>query len=62
MTLFKGHKVRDLVDALIYIGPSDQWVFVPPPREAYDEEYWKELNRRSMILFGQSLDDRPGNR
>lgn len=62
MTLFKGLKVKDLVDALIYIGPSDQWVFAPPRREAYDDEYWAELNRRSMILFGQSLEDRVGTR
>jgi hypothetical protein len=62
LVLYKGRKVRELVDALIYIGPSDQWVFVPPPREAYDDEYWEELNRRSMILFGQPLDERLGNR
>ena len=32
--------------------PTD---LVSPPRKACDEGYWKELNRRSLILYGESL-------
>jgi len=49
-TLYKGCQVKDLFDALIYIGPGREWETMPAPPQAYDEEYRAELNRRSMIL------------
>jgi hypothetical protein len=57
--LYSGHVVRDLFDALIYIGPSSEWGSVPasfdPKRDA---AYLAELDRRSRIRFGRPM--RPG--
>ncbi len=54
--LYSGYLVRDLFDALIYIGPTDEWEYVPAAfdRER-DAEYLKELNRRSLLRFGRPL-------
>jgi len=57
--LYRGLPVKELFDALIYIGPSSEWGIVGDSPEIYqDEEYWTELNRRSMIRFGRSMDSR----
>jgi hypothetical protein len=54
VTLYSDHVVRDLFDALVYIGPSSQWETVPgsldPERDA---AYLQELNRRSMLRLGR---------
>jgi hypothetical protein len=54
--LYSEYSVRDLFDALVYIGPSNQWEHVPgsfdPKR---DEAYLDELNRRSLIRFGRPM-------
>lgn len=55
--LYSGYRVRDLFDALIYIGPSSEWSYVPGSfDEERDEEYLEELNRRSLVRFGRPLD------
>jgi hypothetical protein len=54
--LYSGHLVRDLFDALVYIGPSSDWgrekSSLDPER---DREYLIELNRRSLLRFGRPL-------
>jgi hypothetical protein len=55
--LYSGYLVRDLFDALLYIGPSSDWSHVPGSfDQERDEEYLKELNRRSLLRFGRPLD------
>lgn len=54
--LYSEYLIRDLFDALIYIGPSSEWQNVGgslDPRG--DEEYLQELNRRSLLRFGREL-------
>jgi hypothetical protein len=54
--LYSGYLVRDLFDALLYIGPSSDWSFVPGSfDQERDEKYLKELNRRSLVRFGRPL-------
>lgn len=58
MIFYKGYSVEDIVDALIYIGPSKDWKIVAAPQEAFqDDEYWSELNRRSQIRFNRPMDE-----
>ena len=55
--LYKGVVVKDIFDALIYIGPSSDWLIVRDAPDPYqDDEYWAELNRRSMIRFNRPMD------
>lgn len=53
---YKGHLLRDLFDALIYIGPQSEWKIVSAPKDVFDDEYWGELNRRSMMLYNEPVD------
>ncbi len=54
--LFSQYVVRDLFDALIYIGPTSGWEYVPPSFDPErDKEYLQELNRRSLLRFGHPL-------
>jgi hypothetical protein len=54
--LYSEHVVRDLFDALIYIGPSSAWGVVSAEFDPVrDEAYLAELNRRSMVRFGRPL-------
>jgi hypothetical protein len=54
--LYSGYLVRDLFDALIYIGPSSDWSYVQGSfDQERDAEYLKELNRRSLLRFGRPL-------
>jgi hypothetical protein len=58
MVLYKNYFVQDIVDALIYIGPSKDWKIVSGSQDAYqDDEYWAELNRRSKIRFDRPMDE-----
>ena len=51
---FGGHPIRELFDALVYIGSSAEWEFVPPSFDPQrDQVYLDELNRRSMLRFGR---------
>jgi hypothetical protein len=55
--LYSGHLIRDLFDALLYIGPSSDWSYVQGSfDQERDEEYLEELNRRSLLRFGRPLD------
>ena len=53
---YKGHKVKDLYDGLIYVGPLTEWV-TASPAVYQDDEYWKELNRRSRVTRKQPMDE-----
>ncbi len=54
MKLYTQYQVRDLFDALIYIGPSTEWEQVPGTYDLdRDTAYLAELNRRSMLRFGR---------
>jgi hypothetical protein len=53
---FAGTHLEDLVDAYLYLGPSDSLTTSVPPSETYqDEAYVKELKRRYNIAFGREL-------
>lgn len=55
--LYTGYVVKDLFDALIYIGPASAWDVVPAAfDEARDAAYLVELNRRSLLRFGRPFD------
>jgi hypothetical protein len=55
--LYEGYAVRDMYDALIYLGREDQWTVVPSDLdEERDAAYLKELDRRNMLRFGRHLD------
>ena len=44
----------ELVDAVIYWGPGKENHFAEPSSAVYlDEDYWNELNRRSLLLRKQ---------
>jgi hypothetical protein len=40
-------------DALLYLGPPDSLQLVPPPAGSLDAAYLKEVDRRSMIEWGE---------
>lgn len=51
--LYEGYAVRDLYDALIYLGPEDQWTVVPSePDPERDAAYLVEVERRRALRFG----------
>ena len=51
--LYEGHVMRDLFDALIYLGPEDEWTVVPPALDPVrDAAYLAELERRRVLRFG----------
>ena len=55
---FAGYKIRDLYDAFLYVGASKSWKIADIPKSVFaDDDYWKELNRRSKIVWGQPLDE-----
>jgi hypothetical protein len=54
--LYSEYLIRDLFDALIYIGPSREWEYVPDSLDQeQDKEYLNELNRRSLIRYDRPL-------
>ena len=49
--------IGTLVDAVIYWGPKKNNHFVDGPASIYqNEQYWAELNRRSLLLRGKPMD------
>jgi hypothetical protein len=48
--LFDGHKIKELFDAFLYIGQSENWKYVDLHKSVFTDEEWKELNRRRKIL------------
>lgn len=47
-------RLKDIFDAVYFLGPSDKWVQGQPL--PIDSVYWKELNRRSIIVWGEGID------
>ena len=46
--------VEAAAEAVLYLGPSDSLTMLRPSGSVFqDESYWKELNRRWMIVRGQ---------
>lgn len=55
---YDGFKIRDNVDAFLYVGDHKDWKGAPFTKDAFkDDRYWKELNRRSQAVWGQPLDE-----
>jgi hypothetical protein len=53
----EGRKLVDMVDAYLYLGPSDSWTrSVPLPETYQDEGYVNEIKRRYKIMAGTDLD------
>jgi len=50
-------KLEDVADAWLYVGPRDLLTEALPSPGIYRDEYWNELNRRHMIMWGKPLDD-----
>jgi len=54
--LYEGLVVRDIYDALIYLGLEDQWTNVPPDLDPErDAAFLAELDRRSLLRFGRAF-------
>jgi uncharacterized protein (TIGR03435 family) len=50
-------RLQDVVEALLYVGPSDQLTALRPSAFIFrDEEYWIELNRRWRVIYGEPFD------
>jgi hypothetical protein len=57
--LYSEFRVRDLFDALIYLGPSRNWKIVRGSLDPeQDKAYLDELDRRSLLRFGRSWNSR----
>ena len=56
--LFDGHKIKELFDAFLYIGPSELWKKVDFPKAVFSNDEWNELNRRLKIIGLEPLDDK----
>lgn len=49
--LYQGYKIRDVFDALLYVGSSESWIMSEIPKSIFaDKEYLNELNRRRQII------------
>lgn len=47
---FEGYKIKELFDALLYVGQYDSLKRSPMPEPDFDNDYWDELNRRRNIV------------
>lgn len=55
---YEDFKIRDMADAVLYWGPEEDWEYEVPLSETYaDDEYWEELNRRSLIRRNRKMDE-----
>jgi hypothetical protein len=53
VALYEGLEVRDLYDALIYMGPEDEWTVAPPELDPVrDAGYLTAPERRRALRFG----------
>ncbi|MCI0665422.1 MAG: hypothetical protein L0220_30550 [Acidobacteria bacterium] len=50
-------RLEDVADAWLYVGPRDLLTEALPFPGIYRDEYWNELNRRHMIMWGKPIDD-----
>lgn len=54
-TVFEKYKIKELFDALLYVGPHAILRRCPMPEPNFDNEYWDELNRRRKIVGMQPI-------
>jgi hypothetical protein len=53
-----NYKLKDMADAVLHWGPKEHWVYEMPLSETYqDDDYWEELNRRSLIRRNRKMDE-----
>ena len=50
-------RFEDVADAWLYVGPRDLLTEAMPFPGIYRDEYWNELNRRHLIMWGKPIDD-----
>jgi hypothetical protein len=50
-------KLEDVADAWLFVGMRDSLTEVLPHPRIYRDEYWNELNRRNLIVYGKRVDD-----
>lgn len=57
-TKYGEARLEDMVDAILYWGKPDAFIKAEPSAQTYqDEAYWQALNRRSLLLRGQPMDE-----
>lgn len=49
-------KLEDVADAWLFVGMRDTLTEVLPHPRIYRDDYWNELNRRHMLVWGKRLD------
>ena len=50
-------KLEDVADAWLFVGMRDSLTEVLPHPRIYRDDYWNELNRRNLIVYGKRVDD-----
>ena len=50
-------KLEDVADAWLFVGMRDSLTEVLPHPRIYRDDYWNELNRRNMIVYGKRIDE-----
>ena len=50
-------RLDDVADAWLFVGLRDSLTELLPHPRIYRDDYWNELNRRHMILYGKRVDD-----
>ncbi len=55
---YEDFELKDMADAVLHWGPEEHWVYETPLSATYqDDEYWAELNRRSLIRRNRKMDE-----
>ena len=54
--VYGANTLGDIVDAVILWDPAKVTIQDADPAVFHDEEYWKALNKRSLIMRGQPMD------
>ncbi|MCZ6837265.1 MAG: hypothetical protein O7G85_15930 [Planctomycetota bacterium] len=55
---YEDFKLKDMADAVLHWGPEEHWVYEIPLSATYkDDDYWEELNRRSLIRRNRKMDE-----
>jgi hypothetical protein len=60
ISVFKGQKIEDLFDALLFVGQYNSLKRCPLPEADFDNVYWNELNRRRKII-GMGIIPKPNH-
>jgi len=50
-------RFEDVADAWLFVGMRDSLTEVLPHPRIYRDDYWNELNRRNLIVYGKRVDD-----